>query len=199
MRTSTGRFVSYVDPDPDAIELFDIAHALSLSCRYCGQVTRPVNTAAHSVLVHDLLLAYAFPMGPGVVAGDLAKAALLHDAAEAYLGDVPFPLIQAIGEEAWKPYREIQGRLEQAIAKRFGFDPRHLHDPQLAAIDRTLPFVEMRLYRSRPELLTSSSVDVQRLHAWLHQPAQVAKIHHTYSLGAADARDLLIARVNGLT
>lgn len=53
MQTASGRMFWPVDPRPEDVEINDIAHALSLTCRYCGHVREFYSVAQHSVLVSD--------------------------------------------------------------------------------------------------------------------------------------------------
>ena len=100
--TAHGRRVFVQDPDPKQIFLDDIAHALANLCRFGGHTKTFYSVAQHSILVSEL------------VSPKHALAGLLHDAAEAYLGDVIRPLKRQLG-----PYREIEARWEFAIALRF--------------------------------------------------------------------------------
>lgn len=103
MQTHSGRRFYPLDPRPEEIDSEDIAHALSLLCRYGGHVDR-----FYSVAEHCVLMSWA-------VAPDNALAALLHDATEAYVVDVPRPLKQQLPD-----YQLIEGVVWIAIAKRFG-------------------------------------------------------------------------------
>lgn len=110
MQTYTGRQFWPLDPRPNEIFLEDIAHALSLACRYAGHCINFYSVAEHSVL-----MAKHFMM-PGTMwfSRTAAKWALLHDASEAYLVDVPRPV---------KPYltgyREAEYAVMAAIRHRF--------------------------------------------------------------------------------
>jgi len=80
IQTISGRKFPLAEPDPNQIDIEDIAHALSMLCRFNGHCTQFYSVAEHSMHVsHE-------------ISNDLALAGLLHDAAEAYLGDVPSPL-----------------------------------------------------------------------------------------------------------
>lgn len=101
--TFTGRRFWPLDPRPEDIDLRDIARALSMQCRWGGHVREFISVAQHSVLVAEHL-----PVG-------LALRGLLHDAAEAYLVDVPSPIKKyLIG------YGKIEARLLSVIGERFG-------------------------------------------------------------------------------
>ncbi len=107
IQTYTGKKFWPLAPKPIDIDILDIAHALSLKCRFEGHCVRFYSVAEHCCLVADLLLMQENNM-------QLACAGLLHDAAEAYLPDVLSPI---------KPilvgFAEIEEVLERAIAIRF--------------------------------------------------------------------------------
>lgn len=106
----SGNLVDLVAPDPATICIEDIAHALSHLCRFTGHVKRFMSVAEHSCNV----------------AADLPRevrlAGLLHDSAEAYLGDVSTPL------KALLPaYREMEHKILRTIEKALGADiERHM-------------------------------------------------------------------------
>jgi hypothetical protein len=104
MQTYTGKQFYPMDPRASEIDPDDIAHALSMLCRYGGH-----SSEFYSVAEHSWHLSYA-------VSPEHALAALLHDATEAYLVDVPRPIKRAPGMEA---YRAAEDRLMQEIAWRF--------------------------------------------------------------------------------
>lgn len=80
METFTGKRVNPLCLKEDDVCIIDIAHSLSLTCRYSGHCKLFYSVAEHSVRVSR------------IVGEELALAALLHDAAEAYFGDVIRPL-----------------------------------------------------------------------------------------------------------
>ncbi|MBV9870479.1 MAG: hypothetical protein JO214_07635 [Frankiaceae bacterium] len=105
MQTYTGRRFYPMSPRSDEIDPADIAHALSLICRYAGHVERFYSVAEHCVLMSQ------------AVAPENALAALLHDATEAYVVDVPRPLKRYLAD-----YRAIEQATWTAIAIRFGVE-----------------------------------------------------------------------------
>lgn len=105
MQTYTGRRFYPLDPRPEEIHPEDIAHALSLLCRYGGHVDRFYSVAEHCVLMSR------------AVAPEHALAALLHDATEAYVCDIPRPLKRQL-----PGYQDLEQRVWWAIAVRFGID-----------------------------------------------------------------------------
>lgn len=106
IKTYSGVWIDFSDPKPGMIRLFDIAHALSQVCRFGGQCDPFYSVAQHSLLVSDLVLEPHEAWG------------LLHDASEAYIGDMVSPLKRLLPS-----YREIEDRMMKAIAERFGLDP----------------------------------------------------------------------------
>lgn len=95
-----------LDPRPDEIHIEDIAHSLSLQCRFAGHTLVHYSVGEHSYLLSTLC------------SPDNALWGLLHDAAEAYLVDLPRPIkrFSRLGEE----YRTIEARLMVCICECFG-------------------------------------------------------------------------------
>lgn len=85
--TATGQRFDYTDPEGHVYSIQDIAHALSHQCRFLGHTSRFYSVSEHSRLVSALCQR----AGHGVQS---ELVALLHDVAEAYIGDVPTPLKQ---------------------------------------------------------------------------------------------------------
>lgn len=105
IQTYSGRRFCPTNPNPDAIVIQDIAHSLSMQCRFSGHCRKFYSVAQHCVLVSYLC--------------DSADAfwGLLHDASEAYLVDLPRPLKHS-GE--FNAYKVFEARMQAAICKRFG-------------------------------------------------------------------------------
>lgn len=102
MQTFSGRQFWPLDPDPALIDIVDIAHALSNACRFAGHVTRFYSVAEHCVLMSMMVSPAA------------QRWALLHDASEAYLVDVPRPV------KPFLPgYREAEDAVMRAVCARF--------------------------------------------------------------------------------
>jgi hypothetical protein len=102
--TISGRRINPLEPRVEDIDAVDIAASLSKQCRYLGHVPYFYSVAEHSVLVSR-------HVDPAV-----AREALMHDATEAYLGDIIRPLKRL---PAFAAYREIEDRLALVIAEKF--------------------------------------------------------------------------------
>ncbi len=114
--THSGQLLDVLNPDPKAIKIEDIAHALSQKVRWGGHSARPITIAEHSVRVARVARYLCNERGFDKDAALRAElAALLHDAAEAYIGDMPKPIKDAL--PVWDS--QIEKPLQDAILKAF--------------------------------------------------------------------------------
>lgn len=104
--THTGKRFDLLAPRAELISTIDIAHALSHVARFNGHTRHHYSVAQHSLLVAS------------IVPADLQLTALLHDATEAYIGDMVRPLKALLPE-----YSEIEHGIWLAICDRFNLDP----------------------------------------------------------------------------
>ena len=123
--TISGRHVELTDPSPDAIEIHDIAVGLSRECRFSGQCRTFYSVAQHSVLASLIV-----PL-------EYALEALLHDATEAFIKDLPSPLKGLLPE-----YKRIERILDRTIRRKFEL-PETMSAPVREA-DRVLLATEKR-------------------------------------------------------
>ncbi len=103
MQTFTGKLVDLANFTAYDVRLPDIAHALACINRYTGHAVAPYSVAQHSVMVSKLCEPQDELWG------------LLHDASEAYLGDVARPLKALLPD-----YVELEHHVQQTIGKHFG-------------------------------------------------------------------------------
>jgi hypothetical protein len=127
IQTATGKAFDPFDADPAAICIEDIAHALSNVCRFTGHCRQFYSVAQHSVEVATRL------------PHELQAAALLHDASEAYLTDLPRPIKKL---PQFKFYREAEERLQLAIYRRFGLTPSHEDQARIKLMDGRMLMLE---------------------------------------------------------
>ena len=120
IRTYSGKYVNVFDPKPEMFCIEDIAHALSHQCRFGGHLPGFYSVADHSLNCFFLITEKKH-----------ALAALMHDASEAYLLDIPRPIKQQLAN-----YKEIEHNLMTVLAEVFGFEyPLH---PDVKAVDERM-------------------------------------------------------------
>ncbi len=127
MQTATGRQFWPLDPRPWEVDIRDIAASLSKQCRFAGHCRIFYSVAEHCVHVSN------------VVPSEDALWGLLHDAAEAYLVDVPRPVKHA---PEFRFYREAEARVTVAICQHFYL---HATEPESVRLaDRAMLATEKR-------------------------------------------------------
>lgn len=107
MPTYSGRLLSYADPKPESIDPGDIARGLARTGRFAGQTHRFYSVAEHSVHCATVARCAGYS-----VAAQLE--CLLHDAAEAYLGDIVRPAKHLLPD-----YQRLELGLQDAVRRRF--------------------------------------------------------------------------------
>jgi uncharacterized protein len=110
IKVAAGHYVDLCNPHPDSIEIESIASALSKVCRFGGHCPAFYSVAEHSVHATALACSEGY-------SGGALLAVFLHDAAEAYIGDMVKPLKVTIPQ-----YGEAEQRIEAAIQTAFGVD-----------------------------------------------------------------------------
>lgn len=125
IQLASGKYVSLMDPQPEDIRLSDITWSLSHLCRFTGHSASFYSVAQHSVLVSRLVPA-AF-----------AASGLLHDAAEAYVGDVSSPVKWYLEAHAPGVFHDLEHRFLRVIAERYDLpypEPPVVKDADLVAL-----------------------------------------------------------------
>lgn len=116
IKLTTGQYIDLISPDAKNIHIFDIATSLSRLCRYNGHGKFFYSVAEHCVLATRASMR-------NVDAQSLIKAILMHDAPEAYLGDIARPLKVLL-----PMYAKLESRFEELIGSVFDIDFVKLHD-----------------------------------------------------------------------
>lgn len=156
--TASGMEVYLPRPTTEMILIEDIARGLSNIARWNGQTKEPFTVAQHSVMV-------CWGVRP-----HLKRAALLHDATEAYLGDMSRPLKELI-----PGYKILEEKFQQVIAEKFSIATRDF--AEIKEFDRAMQRMEWEfLYEQNP----TSIIEILRANkcarmpdVWTHQQSQV--------------------------
>jgi hypothetical protein len=134
LATNAGNIMDLLQPNVEEITIEDIANNLGKICRFNGQLKQWYSVAEHCVKVSQM------------VPERYKLQALLHDAAEAYVCDVPTPLKRLLGEK----YTEIEERVARAIGVKFGVElvdlPKVVKDA-----DRALVVSERNALQDKPQ------------------------------------------------
>ena len=175
IQTFTGKKFWPVNPQPEDVDIIDIAHALSLTNRFSGHTAFPYSVAQHCVL----MASYATNAGHDK---ETCLQVLLHDAAEAYLPDVTRPV---------KPFltgfRDIEYWVHHAICTKFG-----LPCPGSAATLNLIKELDIRILVDERKALMPGNVhhwtsteNVQglgvpvRCGQWSYYEAEFLRMFHT--------------------
>jgi uncharacterized protein len=117
IRTHSGIYLNPLYPSTEDIVIEDIAHALSNICRFAGHTNRFYSVAEHSVWVATHVNKIRKNLGRIFIDHKLVLSALMHDAAEAYLLDLPTPIKKKLAA-----YSIAEDNLLQIIARKYNFD-----------------------------------------------------------------------------
>ena len=149
----------FLCPKPEDITLHQISYSISKICRFTGHVAPAhdpdaiYSVAEHCVLVsHIASYLHLWNQAPESRIATIALDALMHDAHEAYVGDVSSPLKSLILEL----YKPIENRAEDAVIKRFRLTPREQRSPLVKVADTMAYLIERdtimpRLLETHPE------------------------------------------------
>jgi 5'-deoxynucleotidase YfbR-like HD superfamily hydrolase len=140
IQTYSGAKFDFADPAPASIRLKDIAHALARICRFGGHVATFYPVADHCVNVTRFLIRNG---------ADRQTAAwgCMHDAAEAYVGDIVSPFKQMLPKAG-----EIEQRIAAMIRERFGIDEGQVDFDAVKRADEALLVAEAKALFDFPPL-----------------------------------------------
>ncbi len=105
IRTNTGLYMNVFEPTSEMICVEDIAHALASLPRFGGHINKHYSVAQHSVKCCEWAISL-----------EDKKAALMHDASEAYMLDIPTPIKAKLPD-----YKMYEANLMVFIANKYGF------------------------------------------------------------------------------
>ncbi len=150
--------IAYDFKSPELVNLRDIAWALSMQCRWAGHTYRFYSVAQHCV--HVSRRAYALGVGldsrkAGVYGYNLACGGLLHDAEEAYTGDIPTPI-----KDMHPEIRDFCNEQRDIVGRRFRVSAVWLNHGLVKAADRQMLATEAWRFMPTPTRRFYSEKDV---------------------------------------
>lgn len=142
-----------LDPREEEILIEDIAHSLSMICRYCGHVSNFLSVAEHSI---NVSYHCSNPL-----------KGLLHDGSEAYLSDIPAPVKK---QAQLAGYREVEHNIQSMIYNKFCGDAIEPED--LGWADIQVRYVEKDLLKPANVLWKVDPEIKVQLHCWEPKKAE---------------------------
>jgi len=138
IETYTGKTFDYENIESNKIDIIDIAHALSMSCRFNGMCSNFYSVGEHSLLV-GLEMEKLHPDNRNLI-----LQALLHDATEAYMPDIPKPL-----KHYWETKFGIVGfedRIMAHIYNQLGIKVDNINHKEIKKLDNGLLMAERNMF-----------------------------------------------------
>lgn len=182
IRTYSGGYFYPAHPELLVPRINDIAHALSRVCRYNGHLWDFYSVAQHSLLVEAYSTKAMLKENPNIEKRSLKKfsmQALLHDASEAYLPDMPSPVKQFLPD-----FKVLEKKVMTQIFRCFDV-PENIH-AIIKEVDRDIRILEMRYmqdWKEGKEVADLDSVGVGMIHALLPHEAKDRFLARYYQIG----------------
>ena len=174
--TFTGRLIDLQRITSDDIRLADIAHALALTCRFGGHCSIFYSVAEHSIRMSNLSNLFPFP-----------AEILMHDAAEAYVGDFNPGMKHAF---SLRPFEE---KIQDVIAERFDLWSAGLRHPDLKVLDEMMSRTEIRDLLNWPQsesyylkITTENEPLAEIIEPWTWEQAEMTFLARAAGLGIKD-------------
>lgn len=148
IETYTGKTFYPLDPRPEEIDIVDIAHHLSQICRFNGASKFFFSVAQHSINVYK----YVKAQGGSI---EQQFDALMHDASEAYLCDLPKPIKRFMSD--YKVYEDI---VQEVIYQKYGLNSNYFETTKKADTD----------------MLSYEAKILMPCKTWNHDPISISEI-----------------------
>lgn len=147
LQLNSGMCFTPSDPKPEMVKIQDIVTSLSRTARYLGHTSIKINTL--SVAQHCIAMAMVAPK-------EYKFEALMHDAVEAYMADMPYPVKVLVPE-----IKELENKIwQKAIAPKFGLPP--VMSPEVKHLDREMIAYEYEKFAS--DTIKNSGVEWDFMH-----------------------------------
>lgn len=176
VQTYSGQAFDLKSLDPTKISIEDIGHSLSMQCRYNGHTRRFYSVAEHSVRV-SYIAEKRF--------GDrkFAIGGLLHDAAEAYIGDMVTPIKKEL--PGMEEFVLLENEIQAAIESVFFLPCRLLSCVEISLVDKIMGATEKRdlMYPCKRDWGPLPEPDIRVICPWEPQIAKLNFLNRAYDLG----------------
>jgi hypothetical protein len=165
---ASGGKINLADPQPGDIRVYDIACSLAKLCRFNGHCRKFYSVAEHSIHCSTLVEKLG-----GTI--EQQRHAVLHDAVEAYLGDVTSPLKSLVPQ-----YEELEAKFQSLIYQVFGLNPAN--DDVVVAADQAMLAYEQRQLFNDCETYVVDEADVVYVRCWTPEHARKRFIDRIWRL-----------------
>lgn len=151
--TYTGKKLDILNPKKSQIDIKDIAKGLSQLCRYSGQIERFYSVAQHCCYVAEIVK-------------ENRLGALLHDASEAYISDIPSPVKRCCPQ-----IKELENNIQKVIKEKYLCD---FDDPDIKLADELALATEFRdlLHRDPEEFGLIKPIKNVKIKSWSSEYAE---------------------------
>ena len=171
MQTSLGGQFFPVDCRPNDIRISDIANGLAMDCRYAGQIRID---RYYSVAEHSFHIAQYAATRDAAWPPDALLCALLHDASEAYINDLPRAVKHGIGPA----YTDMEEHIQSKVWEHFSLErTAELWADDIKALDRRIVPVEKAAIMRYPQPWAFDVFEPLAnitIHCWMPQQAKRA-------------------------
>lgn len=150
IRLRSGGYFSFSNPQPDQFTLEDISAALSKVCRFGGHCNHFYSVAEHLIHATNQAIEDGHPL-------EVQKAVFMHDATEAFVGDLVRPLKVLVPE-----YQAVEARVEAVIGQKFGIDFAAHHEV-VKGLDNAMLLAERDLLFTRDSVKWGGEEQWRRL------------------------------------
>ena len=183
MKLLSGRYFDLANPRPHQFTLQDIAGALARLCRYGGHCREFYSVAEHSYHCATQAQVDGLPLGA-------VRACLLHDAAEAFCGDVIRPLKAMLRKDGAGSYGAIYRGVERCIEEKYLNGLVRFKEAAIAEIDAAVLFAERRAMMKPDDVKWGGEDQVRKIEPafrmWDWRDAEYAFMRMACDLGLED-------------
>lgn len=154
MTVASGHIINPMNLKDEDIHLRDIAFSLGKTCRYNGHCGGFYSVAEHCIVMSNM------------VPDECSMWALMHDASEAYCGDLILPIKQILPE-----FKEVEDRIHDAIVRKFDLDITEEIHHKVKVADQFIALVEIQhLFPKnlkRDVHITATLTELRKENPWL--------------------------------